>query len=220
MNFDYKPTVSMIHASPAAIAPVTKHYHLHAPELSLVNLLDDGILTYFTRRDTASAHRRLAELVKTAQQEYHSAAALVTCSSAETQFLRRLHSEIQIPVFRIDEPMAECAVAAGPRILAMATFEPTIETTRRLLLDRGAAEVRVCLVAGAYTALLSGDDAVHDRLVLDSLTEASAGIDCAVLAQVSMAHLRDQAQSRTGIPVFSSLETSLKAIRSALSQTA
>lgn len=220
MNSDGQITLGLIHASPAAIAPVVRHYHQHAPEYALINLLDDGILTYFNRDDLQSAHRRLGALVNTAKQEYHAIAALITCSSAETAYLRRLEAEIHIPVLRIDEPMAHCAVAAGRRILAMATFEPTVETTRRLLLGLGATEVRVCLVPGAYTALLNGEAAVHDRLVMESLADAAAGFDCAVLAQVSMAHLRDEAQRRAGIPVLSSLETSVEAIRTALSQTA
>jgi glutamate racemase len=220
MQSDGQITLGLIHASPAAIAPVVRHYRQHAPEFTLVNLLDDGILTYFNREDLPSAHRRLAALVNTAQQEYHAAAALVTCSSAETEYLRRLEAEVHIPVLRIDEPMARCAAATGRRILAMATFEPTIETTRRLLLDHGAAEVRVCLVPGAYTALLNGDAARHDRLVMESLADAAAGFDCVVLAQVSMAHLRDEAQRRAGIPAFSSLETSVEAVRTALSATA
>jgi hypothetical protein len=93
-----------------------------------------------------------------------------------------------------------------------------VETTRRLLLAHGAEEVRVCVVPGAYAALLSGDAAGHDRHVMDAL-ETAADCDCIVLAQVSMAHLRDEAQRRARIPVFSSLETSLEAIRNALSET-
>lgn len=213
-------TLGLIHASPAAISPVSRFYHHHAPEFTVVNLLDDGILTYFNRRDISSAHRRIAALVSTAQREYRAEAALVTCSSAETDYLRQLELESHIPVIRIDEPMAHCAVAAGRRILAVVTFEPTVETTRRLLLDHGAAEVQVCLVSGAYTALLNGDAVAHDQLVLERLAELAAGFDCAVLGQVSMAHLREQAQQRAGIPVFSSLETSVEAIRTALSKAA
>jgi len=211
-------TLGLIHASPAAIAPVVQHYSQHAPEFALLNLLDDGILTYFNREERSAAHRRLGALVSTARQEYHAAAAIVTCSSAETEYLRRLQAECHIPVLRIDEPMARCATSSGRRIVAVVTFEPTVETTRRLLLAHGAAEVRVYVVPGAYRALLNGDAAEHDRRVVESL-EATAGFDCIVLAQVSMAHLREEMQRRTGTPVFSSLETSVAAIRAALSQT-
>jgi len=217
MPSDGQRTLSFIHASPAAIVPVVRHYRQHAPEFRLINLLDDGILTYFSREERSSAHRRLGALVTTAHEEYHAAAAIVTCSSAETEYLRRLQEEVRIPVLRIDEPMARCATAAGRRILALATFEPTVETTRQLLVSHGAAEVHVHVVPGAYTALLNGDAAGHDRRLVESL-EAAAGFDCIVLAQVSMAHLREEVQRRTGIPVFSSLETSVTAIRAALSQ--
>ncbi len=215
MQSEGQRTLGLIHASPAAIAPIIRYYHQHAPEFILINLLDDGILTYFNREERSSAHRRIAALVSTAQQEYHAAAAIVTCSSAAAEDLRRLEAEIHIPVLKIDEPMARCAAAAGRRIAAMVTFEPTMEVTRRLLLAHGATEVRICLAPGAYTALLNGDAAEHDRLVIESLEACAAAFDCVVLAQVSMAHLREEAQRRTGIPVFSSLETSLEAIRAA-----
>lgn len=211
-------TLGLIHASPAAIAPVVQHYTQHAPEFTLINLLDDGILTYFKRKERSAAHRRITALVNTSHDEYHAAAAIVTCSSADTEHLHRLQTESHIPVLRIDEPMARCATSAGRRIFAMVTFEPSVETTRRLLLAHGAAEVGVCVVPGAYRALLNGDAAEHDRRVVENL-EATAGFDCIVLAQVSMAHLRDEVQRRTGTPVFSSLETSVAAIRTALSQT-
>jgi Asp/Glu/hydantoin racemase len=156
--------------------------------------------------------------VSAAREEYGVAAAIVTCSSVELEYLCCLQAETGIPVFKIDEPMARCAAAAGRRILAMVTFEPTVETTRRLLLAHGAEEVRVCVVPGAYAALLNGDAGKHDRRVIEAV-DAAAGCDCIVLAQVSMAHLRDEVQRRTGIPVFSSLETSLEAVRKTLAET-
>jgi len=212
-----KQTLVLIHASPAAIAPVARYYCQQAPELNLVNLLDDGILAYFNRADRASAFRRLASMITVACQEYHAAAVIVTCSSAEVEDVRQLRVEAGIPVLKIDEPMARRAVAAGRRIAAIVTFEPTAEVTRRLLLELGAAEVGVSIASGAYNALLNGDAAGHDRCVLAAV-EAAAGekFDCMVLAQVSMAHLRDEAQRRARIPVFSSLETSLEAVRTAL----
>jgi glutamate racemase len=219
MQSDGQRTLGLIHASPAAIAPVVRYYRQHAPEFTLVNLLDDGILTYFSRQDRSSAQRRVAALVSTARTEYSAAAAIVTCSTAEAEDLIRLERELDMPVLKIDVPMARCAASAGRRIFAMATFEPTVEPTRRLLLDHGAAEVQVYVVPGAYAALLSGDAAQHDRLVIESLP-AAEGFDCIVLAQVSMAHLREEAQRRAGIRVFSSLETSLEAIRTALAETA
>jgi Asp/Glu/hydantoin racemase len=219
MQSDGRRTLGLIHASPAAIAPVVRYYRQHAAEFVLVNLLDDGILAYFSRQERSSAQRRIADLVRTACQEYHAAAVIVTCSSAEAEDLSCLQRELDIPVLKIDEPMARRATSAGRRIFALATFEPTVETTRRLLLDHGAAEVRVHVVPDAYAALLNANPAEHDRLVIESLPGA-VGFDCIVLAQVSMAHLREEAQRRSGIPVFSSLETSLEAIRSALSLTA
>lgn len=69
-------------------------------------------------------------------------------------------------------------------------------------------------VPHAYDALLSGDAGRHDALLLEGIERlAGESLDGVVLAQVSMARVLPQLQGRVGVPVFSSLPTSLDAIR-------
>jgi aspartate/glutamate racemase len=69
----------------------------------------------------------------------------------------------------------------------------------------------------AYDALLSGNADRHDDLLLDAIDSLSAqGIDAIVLAQVSMARLLPKLQGRVNVPVYSSLTSSLAAIRKRL----
>ena len=72
----------------------------------------------------------------------------------------------------------------------------------------------------AYEALLAGDTARHDELLL-ALVERLQLEDVAVvvLAQVSMARIMPHLADRISVPVLTSLHTSLEALRSALSQT-
>ena len=69
-------------------------------------------------------------------------------------------------------------------------------------------------------ALLRGDVAEHDRLLLDAAEQVERdGIDALVLAQVSMARLEPQVRAKAKVPVFSSLATSLDEVRALLAQT-
>jgi Asp/Glu/hydantoin racemase len=115
--------------------------------------------------------------------------------------------------------MARLAVAAGRRVAVAATFAPAIETACALLREAAAeaghtVEVTTAVAEDAYEALLRGDAARHDKRVLALIREIAAlAPDAIVLAQVSMAHLADQARAVSAAPVFSSLETSLEALR-------
>ena len=60
--------VALIHASPAAIAPLMQFYGEAAPELEVTNLLDDGLLRLFRSGDEAGAEGRLAEMIGTQRQ--------------------------------------------------------------------------------------------------------------------------------------------------------
>src|SRR5436305_908438 len=72
----------------------------------------------------------------------------------------------------------------------------------------------------AYTALLANDTATHDRLLLDSVERLEKrGVSAVVLAQVSMARVLPLVGQRVRVPVFTSLHTSLDAIRGALAET-
>jgi Asp/Glu/hydantoin racemase len=136
--------------------------------------------------------------------------------------MTHLERQSRIPLLKIDNPMAEEAVRAGRRLGVVMSFRPTQEPTTRLLLDaaaRAGIELQLTngLVPEAYDALLGGRADEHDRLLLAKIDELAAnGVDGIVLAQVSMARLLPKLQGRVGVPVFSSLPSSLKRIREAL----
>ncbi|MGH9842919.1 MAG: aspartate/glutamate racemase family protein [Blastocatellia bacterium] len=220
-----KRPIAFIHTSPAAIAPLVQFYSEAAPELEITNLLDDGILRLFAARHSEAAERRLAEMIGVAREAYGAEMALVTCSSVSGAMLEALRRAAGMPVLKIDEPMARQAVRMGRRIGVAVTFPPTLETTSQLLSDAAAeAGTEVEIVAEvapeAYQALLSGDHAAHDDLLLAAIKRLDAqNVDAIVLAQVSMARLLPQLARRAGeikAPVLSSLTSSLAAIREAL----
>lgn len=217
-----KRRVTFLHTAAPAVPPLIQFYSANAPDLEITNLLEDGIIRMLGAGQAGQAEQRLRAMMQAACDVYASELAMVTCSSVTLETTRRLEAEFGIPVIKIDGPMARKAVGLGSRIGVVVTFEGTIKPTSRLLEDTAASmnreiEITIEVVAGAYQALLAGDNATHDALLLESIrTLAERGVDSIVLAQVSMARVRNEAQKHVPVPVLSSFDTSLLAIREAL----
>lgn len=201
-----------------------QYYSAQAPDLLITNLVDDGILRHLGAGNLSAAERRLDEMMAVARREYGCELAMITCSSVPLSMARALQQAHGVPVIKIDGPMARRAVETGTRIGVAVTFLPTIEPTSNLLRETAAAlgrevEVLIASAPEAYQALFAGDLATHDRLLLQAVeTLAGQGAEAIVLAQVSMARVQAAAQVRTGVPVLSSFDTSLEAIRLALGE--
>ena len=101
---------------------------------------------------------------------------------------------VNVPVLRVDQPMAAIAVEKGSRIGILATLSTTLDPTNDLV-QRNAAQVgkevelfpQLC--EGAFEALMAGDAETHDKLVGDALKAMSETVDVIVLAQASMARV-------------------------------
>ncbi len=214
--------IVLIHASRASVEPLMRHYPAAAPELSIVNLLDDGVMDLFAQGENALATRRLAEMITTGRAFYGAELALLCCSAVTNGMMEELEERAGIPLLKIDVPMTRMAVEAGSRIGVVVTFPPTQAITHALLKEAAAQAGRPVelldeLQPGAVEAILAGDRETHDRILLDAGGRlASREAEAIVLAQVSMAHLVGPMKARTGLPVFSSLETSLVAVKEKL----
>jgi glutamate racemase len=166
------------------------------PEIDLFNMVDESLLQNCIREGRLSPQtsRRLAQLVVSAE-EAGADVAMVTCSSVgpAVELSRRL---VSIPVFRVDEPMANEAVKVGRRIGVVATLRTTLEPTISLLKARAQAagreiEVVPTICEGAFDAVTRGDTATHDEIVSRVLRDLRERTDIIVLAQASMARVAD-----------------------------
>lgn len=217
-----KRKIALIHTSPAAIAPLMRFYNDAAPELEITNQLDDGLLRLLAAKEHDTVEERLAEMSTVAVRTYGAELLMVTCSSVTKGMVERLAPLFDLPVLKIDYPMAREAVAAGSRIGVAATFPPTVAPTTQLITeaaqDAGATiEIIQEVVPTAYDALLSGDERAHDDQLCAGVERLAAkGVDVVVLAQISMARVLPRLEGKLAVPVLSSLHTSLSAIRGAL----
>ncbi len=219
-----KRKVAFVHTSPAAVGPLMQFYAEAAPELEITNLLDDGLLRLLASKEYDTAEARLADMLRVAADVYRAEAAMVTCSSVSKEMVARIAEGFPLPVLKIDYPMARRAVAAGRKVGVAATFPPTLGPTRRLIEEaarEAGAEVEIIeeVAEGAYDALLAGDAERHDALLVETVSRLEArGVAVVVLAQVSMARVLPKLEGRAGVPVLTSLHTSLEEIRGALGQ--
>lgn len=166
------------------------------PGVSVFNLVDDSLIKDVIahgclRPQTA---RRVTQLVAAAE-DAGADYIMVTCSSigAAVEMAASLAS---VPVLRVDQPMADRAVATAQRIGVIATLPTTLEPTADLIRRRAAAAGRTIdlttrLCHGAFDALMSGDAAQHDAMVAGALRELAAQVDVIALAQASMARVVD-----------------------------
>lgn len=217
-----KRKIAFIHTSPAAINPLMQFYSATAPELEITNLLDDGILRLLSADNSNAAQNRLAEMLKAATETYAVELAMVTCSSVSVETVNNLNRQFDVPVLKIDYPMAQQAVRKGGKIGVAATFSPTIIPTSKLL-NEAATEAGLSIelvtevAPEAYDALLAGDTATHDKLLLSLIEQlVNRGVSSVVLAQVSMARILSQLEGKFEIPILSSLPTSLETVQKTL----
>ncbi|MEU8298817.1 aspartate/glutamate racemase family protein [Micromonospora sp. NPDC048909] len=183
-----------------------------------VNIVDETLL-----RDTVEhgmlprTRRRVASYVGFAA-ESGATAVLVTCSSIG-EAAEQARAEVGIPIYRVDEPMAEQAVNLGPRIGVLATLTATLQPTRDLLRrkagERGEpSEIRESVCPGAFEALRGGDPDRHDQLVAAEVRRLAGEVDVLVLAQASMARVVDALPAgQVPVPVLSSPRSGVRQLR-------
>jgi Asp/Glu/hydantoin racemase len=222
MAAERKRFVSFLHTSPAAIPPLMRYYSEAAPELEITNQLDDGLLRMLSAQDSVRTKQRLEQMLDVAIDTYKAELVMVTCSSLPSTMMNELAPWAGVPVFKIDDAMGADAVGRGGKLGVVVSFRPTLEPTCSLLRNAAAVagkhiELITSVTTEAYDALLSGNADRHDDLLLDAIDDLSMqNVNAIVLAQVSMARLLPKLQGSVNVPVYSSLTSSLAAIRKRL----
>lgn len=215
-------TIAYLHTSHVLIPMFTELSKEELPGVEQFHMVDESLIrnTIRDKHLTKTTIRRVLSMVQSAR-EGGADAVVVTCSSIgpAAEVARSL---VDFPVVRVDEAMAEQAVQTGRRIGVAATLRTTLEPTVTLLREKAEAahrqvDVVEALCAGAFEAVLSGDTATHDRLLLDSLERLMNTVDVIVLAQASMARVVVALPESAGrIPILSSPQLAVRRARSLL----
>ena len=217
-----KKTLALIHTS-ATLVPVFQQLCSHLlPEVNIFNIVDDSLIKDVIKRGELTPHtaRRVIDYVGSAE----SAGAdfiLVTCSSIGAA-VETAATLTNVPVLRVDQPMADLAVNTGSRIGVVATLPTTLGPTSDLVRRRAALagkeiELTSKLCEGAFEALMSGDTAKHDEMVANALRELSTQVDVILLAQASMARVVDSlSEADKRVPIIASPPQAIKHLASIL----
>lgn len=176
--------------------------------VEVVHVVDESLLKDIIRDNGLSkpTARRVVGHILSAEQA-GTDFIMVTCSSIgpAAELSREL---VNVPVMRVDEPMAELAVSKGSRIGVVATLASTLNPTADLIRSRtGGQNIHVIaeLCEGAFQAVISGDPATHDRIVAAGVRDLSGQVDVIVLAQASMARVvKTLPAGSVTIPILSS----------------
>jgi Asp/Glu/hydantoin racemase len=186
--------LGLLHTS-ATLVPIFEQLcKAKLPGVSVFNLVDDSLI----RDVIAHGHlrpktaRRVAQLIASAE-DAGADYIMVTCSSIGAA-VETAANLVTVPVLRVDQPMADQAIATASRIGVIATLPTTLEPTADLLRRRAHAagkEINLTtrLCEGAFDALMSGDSKTHDMLVGNALRELSIEVEVIALAQASMARV-------------------------------
>lgn len=190
-------TVGLIHTSPAML-PVFKPLvqELLPAGVTTFNMVDESLLCDIIEQGKCppTTARRLVGHVLSAEQA-GATHILVTCSSMG-RAVETARSLTSATVLRVDQPMADRAIATGSRIGVAATLPSTLEPTVELIRRTAAAAGREIaltarVVEGAFQAVMNGQPDKHDQFVASAIAELNQTSDVIVLAQASMARVTD-----------------------------
>jgi Asp/Glu/hydantoin racemase len=215
-------TLGLIHTSATLVPVFQQLVNQYLPQVKVFNIVDDSLIKNVISCGelTPPTARRVVNYVGSAE----AAGAdfiLVTCSSIGAA-VEASAALTNIPVLRVDQPMADKAVQTGKRIGVVATLSTTLQPTSDLVKRRAAVagktiELEAVLCEGAFDALMSGDAAKHDEMVAKALKELSSRADVIVLAQASMARVADNLPAEDKkVPILASPAIAVQHIASVI----
>jgi Asp/Glu/hydantoin racemase len=210
-----KKRLGLVHTSATLVPVFAQLCKEKLPGVEVFNIVDDSLVRGI--REAGSLTPRISQRVLDYLKSAESGGAdqiMVTCSSIGPA-VEAGAKLVGVPVLRVDQPMADQAVATGKRIGVIATLSTTLEPTADLVLRRAAIagkkiELTSRLAEGAFEALMSGDAAKHDAMVAAALQELSQQVDVILLAQASMARVVDTlAPEDKRVPILASPGTAV-----------
>ncbi len=188
------------------------------PGLESFHVVDESLLPELMKSGgvlTPNLVRRIATQAELAR-DAGAGLILFTCSSTSpaVDLVRPL---IDVPILKIDDPMAEKAVQIGENIGVICTAKTTFLPSQNLIRQHAArlgrtVNVKARLESAAFEAVMAGDKAHHDELVKQAARELSLGCNVVVLAQASMAHLTQELNETLKLPVLSGPDLCVEAL--------
>ncbi|WP_234020587.1 aspartate/glutamate racemase family protein [Streptomyces sp. 142MFCol3.1] len=201
--------LALLHTSPAHIPVFEALRDQDHPGLELRHTVSEELLA----RARAEGPDSVAAAVRAALDAALADGARAVLCTCSTIGAVAEDAGVALPVLRVDRPMAAAAVAAGARIVVLATVESTFAPTVALVEEEARragrpVDLRTVLAGDAWALFEAGDMDGYARAVARA-ADAVTGADAIVLAQASMAPA--QRLTGTSVPVLSSPRPGLAA---------
>lgn len=210
--------IALIHALSHSVAPINEAFARDWPQVVRMNLLDDSLSADLAREGRgldAEMHQRFMTLgsyaVSTGAQ-----GVLFTCSAFGPCIEAVAARYPDLPVLKPNEAMVAEARAASGRIGLIATFAPTLDS---MPAEFGPdLDLVPTLAEGALQALNAGDGERHDALIAGEARRLrDQGCTTIALAQFSMARARLACEKATDLPLLTTVDSAVRALRQRLS---
>lgn len=206
--------IALIHALAHSVAPINAAFAQDWPEATRMNLLDDSLSADLARSGQgldAAMHARFEALAAYAV-DTGAHGILFTCSAFGPCIEQVAALHPQIPVLKPNEAMVEEAVATGRRIGLIASFAPTLQSMPPEF--PAGTPLQLALAEGAMAALNAGNGDLHDSLVAAQAQRLQReGCEVIALAQFSMARARSLCETATGLPVLTTVDSAVAALK-------
>lgn len=164
------------------------------PDYEVMNIVDDSILPQLKANggDVSEVEGRLVQYMKIAESA--GADLILNACSSVGEVVAIAQQQVNVPIVRIDEAMAEEAVRRGKKIGVAATLHTTLRPTLDLIKAKaesadGDYQIESTLVSEAFERLMAGDKDGHDAVLASALEKFVKTVDVVVLAQASMARV-------------------------------
>ncbi|MDW4906382.1 aspartate/glutamate racemase family protein [Streptomyces sp. ADMS] len=205
--------LALLHTSPLHVPVFDALRDEDHPGLELAHFVHEDLLT---RARAEGPDAVAGDVRKVLEQAVAGGAVAVLCTCSSIGGVSEAAAEeVGVPVLRVDRPMAAAAVAAGPRVVVVATSESTFGPTVALVEEEARraglpADVRRLFVDGAWALFQAGDTGRYVRAVADAVDSIPGdSADVIILAQASMTPA--QLLTTTAVPVLSSPRPGLAA---------
>lgn len=206
--------IALIHALSHSVAPINEAFARDWPGAVRMNLLDDSLSADLARNGRgldAAMHERFERLAQYAV-DTGAQGILFTCSAFGPCIEAVARRHAGIPVLKPNEAMIAEALQGEGRLGLIATFAPTLASMPPEFPAGTALEP--ALAEGALDALNAGDTQRHDALIAAQATALRArGCTRIALAQFSMARARAACEQASGLPVLTTVDSAVRALR-------
>ena len=210
--------IALIHALSHSVAPINAAFERDWPEAVRMNLLDDSLSADLARGGhglDAAMHERFQRLAQYAV-DTGAEGILFTCSAFGPCIEAVARRHAGIPVLKPNEAMVAEATQAQTeeqgKLGLIATFAATLVSMPPEFPSGIALEP--VLAEGALDALNAGDTQRHDALIAaQALALRQLGCTRIALAQFSMARARTACEQASGLPVLTTVDSAVRALR-------